>query len=226
MSETTDWSSDPEFTDLGWAMNVKLVVWDFDKTITRKHTNGSVSVGNQITDEYIIGNFADLEFFRWAVPHIKKIGIPMAIASFGQEDEHSLLSGLPLIRRYLGHAFGSEEKSKSYFPDDMIAMWHPESKGENDKKVGKFTHLQLLKDTQNEKGSSQAIDPKKWNEVVLFDDDATNIQLGLKKGLNAFLCPLEDKENPDEPMGFHPGVWKEFVAKKGVLSKGGGCTLS
>jgi hypothetical protein len=219
-----DWSGDAEFSDLSWAMNIKLVVWDFDKTITRKHTNGSVSVGNQITDEYILGNFADLEFFKWAVPHIKRIGIPMGIASFGQEDEHSLLSGLPLIRRYLGHAFG-EEKSKSFFPDDMIAMWHPESKGENDKKVGKFTHLTQLKTVQNDKGNSQPID--KWSDVVLFDDDVTNIQLGLKKGLNAYVCPLEDKENPEQPMGFHPDVFKQFVADKGKHSKaGGGCTIA
>ncbi len=85
------------------------------------------------------------------VPFIKAQGVEVGIASFGEADEEALISGIPLIRKYLDTAFGPE-KSKDLIPDDMIALWHPQSKSETDKVVGKNSHIAFLLDACKAKG--------------------------------------------------------------------------
>jgi len=94
---------------------------DFDKTITRAHTNGGVQMPAFATEEYIASNFADLKLFQWLVPFCINQDAKVGIASFGGHQDGMLLSGLPLIRKYLDVAFG-EANSKKYIPDDMIAV--------------------------------------------------------------------------------------------------------
>ena len=59
------------------------------------------------------------------MPFIKAQGVQVAIASFGEDDPEGLLSGLPLIRKYLDIAFDGK-KSRDLFPDHAIALWHPD----------------------------------------------------------------------------------------------------
>lgn len=56
-----------EYIGRDWVPKVKVVIFDFDKTITNKHTGGSVALPAYATDDYIAGNFADLDFFRVSV---------------------------------------------------------------------------------------------------------------------------------------------------------------
>lgn len=41
-----------------------MIIFDFDKTITRRHTGGAVTNPANATDEFIDKNFADKEFFK------------------------------------------------------------------------------------------------------------------------------------------------------------------
>ena len=41
-----------------------MYVFDFDKTITNKHTRGAVFIPSQAEPDELRKNFADLEFFR------------------------------------------------------------------------------------------------------------------------------------------------------------------
>ena len=50
---------------------VKLVVFDFDKTITKRHTQGSVGTRHKAEPEFILENFADLDFLLFSVPFIQ-----------------------------------------------------------------------------------------------------------------------------------------------------------
>jgi len=202
------------YIDTAWTAKVKLVVFDFDKTITRKHTGGSVLLPVNASDEFILENFADLEFFKFCVPFIKAQGCHVAIASFGEEDPEAVLSGLPLIRKYLDLAFGPT-KSKDLFPDHTIALWHPEKRGKNEKKVGKQDHIaEILKNIGIKIKNS---------EIALFDDDSNNISIAKKKGIRCFHCPAVNKDDPpDKPTGFDRSIWAGFITK---MKSGDGCTV-
>jgi hypothetical protein len=45
-------------------LKINMVVLDFDKTITNKHTRGAIFQSSEMTDDVLSANFADLEFFR------------------------------------------------------------------------------------------------------------------------------------------------------------------
>lgn len=129
----------------------------------------------------------------------------MAIASFGEEDAEAVLSGLPLIRKYLDLAFGPA-KSKDLFPDHTIALWHPEKKGKDEKKVGKTDHIaEIVKKLGGKLKNS---------ELVLFDDDANNISIGKKKGVNCIYCPAtKDLLEEGKDSGFNRHIWAAFIQK-------------
>ena len=103
-------------------------------------------------------------------------------------------------------------------PDHMIALWHPESRSENEKKVGKQTHLETLM-----KATSGAVTAMK--QIVLFDDDANNIKIAKKNGVRAWYCDATNAKQTELPSGFNREIWSQFVAKKGGASGGGGCTV-
>eukprot|EP00041_Stephanoeca_diplocostata_P007004 m.96841 g.96841 ORF g.96841 m.96841 type:complete len:213 (-) comp16673_c0_seq1:195-833(-) len=202
------------YIDTTWTNKIKCVIFDFDKTITKKHTGGSVLLPVNASDDFIKSNFADLEFFKFCVPFIKAQGVHVAIASFGEEDAEAVLSGLPLIRKYLDLAFGAT-KSKDLFPDHTIALWHPEKKGKDERKVGKTDHIaEIVKKLGGKLKNS---------ELVLFDDDANNISIGKKKGVHCFYCPAtKDLLEEGKDSGFNRHIWASFIQK---MKSGGTCVL-
>eukprot|EP00039_Didymoeca_costata_P026088 m.14894 g.14894 ORF g.14894 m.14894 type:complete len:228 (-) comp5243_c0_seq1:158-841(-) len=211
-----------KYIDTEWAPatgKIKLIVFDFDKTITRKHTGGMVQLPGQTTDEYITKNFADLKFFRFVVPFIRAQNCAVGIASFGESDEDAILSGIPLIRKYLDIALG-KDKSGDLIPDQYIALWHPESKKKDPKKVGKLEHLDELLRHFKQKNPKTPISPK---NVALFDDDLDNIKIAAKKGYNVFHCKAVNAKDEVSDTGFNRHVWLDFVGKKGI--SGEGCSI-
>lgn len=104
-------------------------------------------------------------------------------------------------------------------PDHLIALWHPAIKGEDEKKVGKQSHLEEL----IKKANIPGIEMK---QIVLFDDDKNNIKVGAKKGVKTWFCDGSNAKKDGEVSGFHRGIWTEFVKAKGIPSSGGGgCAL-
>jgi len=221
------------YIETSWARKtgIKLVIFDFDKTITRKHTGGFVQVPAEITDEYMDANFADLEFFKFVVPYIRAQGVHVAIGSFGEENIEALLSGIPLLRKYLDKVFGPGKtdagctKSEEHIPDELIALWHPESRGQDPKAVGKQNHIKHLI------GKCQEIDgngakPIPMSKVVLFDDDKTNIEIAVKKGIQAFFVEAVSSKDATSPTGFNRDVWRErFIPRKGKTDAKVGCSI-
>lgn len=214
-----------EYIDTAWVRGVKLCIFDFDKTITLRHTQGSVAIHqkHKAEDEFIQNNFADLEFLKFVVPFIKAQQVEVGIASFGEFNEDAILSGKDLIRKYLDVAFG-EKKSKDLFPDHMIAFWHPDSRNQDPKKIGKEDHIsEILKSMP--KGKSI-----KSSQIVLFDDDQNNIRIAKGKKHRTFFCEAIKAEEADDenwsptnnPSGFHRGIWKTFIKQKGG---DGGCII-
>eukprot|EP00042_Codosiga_hollandica_P012613 m.28429 g.28429 ORF g.28429 m.28429 type:complete len:133 (-) comp40163_c0_seq2:496-894(-) len=95
-------------------LNLTMVVFDFDKTITKKHTSGAIFQTAQMADDVLLENFADIEFFRRVIPLFKQHAT-IAIATFADQEEDALLSGKDLVRKYLNLAFG-ERRSQELIP--------------------------------------------------------------------------------------------------------------
>ena len=60
-------------------------------------------------------NFADIEFFKKIVPVIASKGM-LTIATFADEEEDALVSGLAMVRKYLDVALGDSSK---YIPGEF-----------------------------------------------------------------------------------------------------------
>lgn len=204
----------PKYIGTAWSKKIKLVVFDFDKTITKLHTQGAVIFQNEATPEFIQSNFADLQFLKFAVPFIKAQGCTVAVASFGSHNDDAIMSGKVLIRKYLDTAFGAK-KALDLFPDHCITFWHPSSKGKDEKKVGKEDHIaEIVKNLPTK---------PKAAEIMLFDDDETNIHVAKKKGHRTFFCKALKKSDASSkdwdpiknPTGFNRKVWEDCVSKGG-----------
>lgn len=201
-------------------MKIEMVVLDFDKTITLKHTRGCILQTAMLADEEILKNFADIEFFRTVVPFLVSKGVLVAIATFADDEEESLLSGVPMIRKYLEVAFPG--KSESYIPDKAIEAWNPENKDMSQKVVGKNIHLENIR-------KRIAPNMKKRN-IVLFDDSEKNIELGAKAGYCVqYVEPAKSAEEggaAGHPGGFNLNSWNIFIEREKNRKPDGGCILS
>lgn len=100
----------------------------------------------------------------------------------------------------------------------MIAVWHPESKGKDPKKIGKGDHLQFLADAYAAAGKGKLAK----GALALFDDDENNIKVGGKAGYQVHYCKALSSK-AEGPSGFNREVWKQFIVNKGVSGKG--CVL-
>jgi hypothetical protein len=100
----------------------------------------------------------------------------------------------------------------------MVAVWHPESKNKDPKKVGKQGHLDFLIAACETRGKGKI---GKGN-TALFDDDENNIKVGAKMGYQMHFCKALSGRQ-EGPSGFNRDVWIKFVEVKGV--NGGGCVL-
>eukprot|EP00050_Salpingoeca_kvevrii_P010492 m.8691 g.8691 ORF g.8691 m.8691 type:complete len:209 (+) comp2889_c0_seq1:370-996(+) len=200
----------PEFLE-----PIKMVVLDFDKTITKRHTRGAIFQTAALADEELLKNLADVEFFRKIVPIICK-NAKLCIATFADHEEESLLSGVALVRKYLDIALAGD--SSRFIPDVQIEAWNPENRDMDMKVVGKDLHLDALR---------KRIDPKlKKSQIVLFDDSDRNIVLASKKGYaTQFVVAAKDGDDGSEPTGFCLDAWQKFLTKQ-ANRKEGGCVIA
>jgi len=111
-------------------------------------------------------------------------------------------------------AFG-EERSKDLIPDKMIAFWHPDSRKQDPKVIGKQDHIKQLIEN-----SGQKIPMK---SIALFDDDESNCKVAGKKGVQVFFCKAVPAKDKVSLTGFNSNVWANFVSAKGKGS--GGCIV-
>jgi hypothetical protein len=124
----------PEFLQYG------MVVLDFDKTITNKHTRGAIFQASLAEEAELVKNFADLAFFKTVrcvhacVPAcmshagrapqiipIMKSHAHVCIATFADDEEEALVSGKALVRKYLDVAFPN---SQTIIPGAPMPLLH------------------------------------------------------------------------------------------------------
>eukprot|EP01147_Barroeca_monosierra_P001979 gene1979-5059_t len=193
--------------------SIKALVFDFDKTITARHTRGAIFQLAQMEDSRIENNFSDLNFFRELISGVCKVNpdVKFCIATFADDEEESLCSGVALVRKYLEVAF--PEKSKTYFPDNQIQAWNPENQSMDPRKVGKNIHLENLR---------KCLHLKK-KEMVLIDDSDRNCILARKSGYYAVMIDEPEIDDDDQGIiqsakgGLCREAWESIIIINGTI---------
>ena len=159
---------------------IRLLVFDFDGTITKKHASGSSH--EQITQKNIIDNIRNINFLRKLVKRLTKKNkyseIPIVIATFSDDNDPNALFrqrwyGTKLVKKYCDVVFG---KNRSFLTD--FECFSP-----NDNKVGKNLHLINF-------AKKYSLKP---NQILLIDDDKRNCAIAQKHGYKSFWAnPTDD----------------------------------
>ena len=135
---------------------------------------GAIYYPSDIEEEVIKKDFSDFDFFVRFVPWLISNGAQVAIASYANYDENSLLSGQSLIQRYLDVAFPG--RSLNFFPKGTIEAWNPEKKKLKSNVVGKVMHLNNLR--------ARCFPNVPKRSIVLFDDSQENVSIVI----HSYIC--------------------------------------
>eukprot|EP00668_Euglena_longa_P004642 GGOE01005414.1.p1 GENE.GGOE01005414.1~~GGOE01005414.1.p1 ORF type:complete len:523 (-),score=47.86 GGOE01005414.1:236-1804(-) len=162
-----------------------LFVWDFDNTITRSHASNRQP---PIPNEFVLNDFADLEFFRKVVKHLQGLGHFVKVASWAEG-----FNARAIIAQYLAVCFGPNEQ-RSVMRDEGIEAFIPSAHGMTNE--GKNIHICNLLGQIN----ANALKVHTAN-VVLFDDNEFNVNLARQAGHLGVHCPR----------GFTRDVWASFM---------------
>eukprot|EP00048_Salpingoeca_helianthica_P016750 m.234037 g.234037 ORF g.234037 m.234037 type:complete len:211 (+) comp19392_c0_seq1:99-731(+) len=198
-------------------MSVKMVVFDFDKTITAKHTRGAIWMPDHLETANLQKNFADFAFFKQLMAVLKAHNCFICVATYADTEEGALSSGGGLVRAYLDAAL--EGNSQTFIPDDHIEAWNPENRRMDPKKVGKNKHIEALV-----KRIAPGIRKK---EVVLFDDTEGSVLEARARGyLGQYVPAAEVNEDTQEVKGgLTAAIWREFVESERTRPRDKGCLL-
>jgi FMN phosphatase YigB (HAD superfamily) len=161
---------------------LKLIVFDFDKTLTKTHTlvseNGIPRSRFQapVSAGQLYQEVTDPEFIQEFVLAALDKGINVAVASFNDRTYRVTsddLTGYPLIKAFMDSIFPD---NPGIFGKKNIIAYRPR----NPYKVGKAVHLKVL-------GKRYLLKPE---EIMLFDDNKYNVFRALDYGYQGYLVPI------------------------------------
>jgi len=184
----------PAFENQEWDGRPRwLFVFDFDQTITMRHTSGQQPVAT-LTDDYVKANLVDPALLRLVVEDILARQDFVKIATYADilAPDPELLQGRALVSRYLDVVFGAD---RSFLRPDGMEAFHPAH--HRLPAVGKNVHIRNLLRQINR---LKTYVPN--SHVVLFDNSAENIKKAHQAGYLGYHC----RE------GFTPLVWQNFLA--------------
>lgn len=193
-------------------MSLGMAVFDFDKTITAKHTRGAIWISDHLQPDVLRKNFASLSFFQELIPLLHSKGCRVCVATFADSEDGALASGVSLVRAYLDAAL---ENSRSIIPDENIEAWNPDNRSMDPKRVGKNKHLENL--------CKRLLPTVKKKDVALFDDTEANVALASMKGYRAHFVPAAeiDEDTGVARNGLSREIWMEFLRAPSPSPTGG-----
>lgn len=168
-------------------------IFDFDCTITRRHTGGLAVSRAELSPEAIFSNVK--KGFREAVESFIRLGSSVYIASFADDfysrGNPEYVAGSALIKCYMDEIFGPNQ---SYFrlPErneygDVIKYHNIIAKDSRDFKE---YHLRTIAAYENIEFGN----PEEMGRLVLIDDEPANVSYAFKKGCS-LLIPTAYKES-------------------------------
>lgn len=162
--------------------NCKLWVWDWDDTLidTTAYLKRSMTpqLIRNLTDTQLTEDVPNWRYFRQLVEYIVKHGIYVGIASFGTYE---------IIRGYMDRIFGFNQH---YFTSANIMALCTKDRSNPSYKVPKNKNKYIYELMKFYKIQS-------FQDVVLFDDNQTNITDGNIIGINSILVSSETLFGPD-----------------------------
>ena len=160
---------------------VKMIVFDFDRTLTKEHA--LIKVGDTtrsrfqrpVTRAEMYQFASDPEFIRVFIDVARRRGVNVAIASFNDSRIYQVesrdLTGYALIKTFLDSFLDHD-----LFSRKNIIAYQPQ----NPYKVGKSPHIKVL-------SSRYHLLPE---EIMLFDDNKYNVFRALDYAHHAYLVPI------------------------------------
>lgn len=194
---------------------IKLVLFDFDLTVLRKHTRG-----------WFVGRVGDLvpfvsPVFLRLVPLLLRHQVAVGVVTFsdpllGQSRGSDGVAGEPLVRAVLQLAFREflarsqpgaslEERAAALVEHVHVAAAFPRLRNQQRERgcepmpVSKAWHIEKIRDRLRLLGRNVSA-----TEVMLFDDTKGNVKHALQSGVQAFLV--------DKARGFTRADWEAAVS--------------
>jgi hypothetical protein len=194
ISNYGDWSTELLSQIKQSCPDPKLIVFDFDLTITKKHTNGGqyLPVNPKERYAFIMNNLRSITIIRDFILYLKEQKINVAIASYADDFKFKcskcksveFVCGKELIKEYLKVIFNS---TTDIIPDNAILAFKPGTFSENYYNV--CNELQIspwtYDLTENQKNIHlhylARLFGLNYNMIVLIDDDNEVIKCAKKK---------------------------------------------
>eukprot|EP00755_Sulcionema_specki_P037559 Sspe_Gene.109192::Locus_88722_Transcript_1_1_Confidence_1.000_Length_1207::g.109192::m.109192 len=167
----------------GGAPRKRLIIFDFDLTLTVEHTSGAQDK-SMLTSRYIRRNLRDPKFLRRFLTDAHSAGHVVCIASFADKafkTEQQQIAGEDLVTRYLSEVVPEKDLQRLVH---SMQCWYPATRGLNPDEVGKNKHIATLVASCKDDGRGEF----GRSDVILIDDDAFNVELARKEGYHAFVC--------------------------------------
>lgn len=156
----------------------KLIVLDFNRTVSIEHTTGAQRKTTLAKEGYIASNIRP-GIKEFIIRHLA-LGNRVAIASFIDDKEHGMgkdyLSGESLIQLYLAEILKDSPFSVHQIP---IVARYPQIDEPIDKKI----HLETLKEICN------------LTNPTLYDDKEETIEVTKAQGYDAVLVPVHGEDS-------------------------------
>ena len=166
---------------------IRVVVMDFDCTITHEHTGGRADRPEELLAEYIKNNTKN-GFVSFVHAALKR-GVGLWIATYG-DDEFALnsddVAGHELVSRYMEVLFGSEQDL--FREPERDALWNIQkyhnviAKCSGDRKA---FHWNIIRE--------QMDSDFKPEEILFLDDSASNLDYARELGCQLLATGSSDK---------------------------------
>lgn len=183
----------------------RIYIFDFDQTITLRHTGGFAGDKKEIEEDFILKNIKP--GFKDLIDTIVEKNYGVYIASLGDEAtirSSDLPNGSRLIKRYMDVLFGYDQNifKCPVFDEEWNLI-------ENGNIIAKFTydkkqyHLELI--LQMEK--IDLLDKKNMKKIFFVDDDPNNLENFYENGCQ--VMNFEDFSNAAE-QAKNKNIFKNF----------------
>lgn len=167
----------------------KLVVFDFDLTVTGYHTCGEEPLSPEdILEMNMQSLLADLDIFRNTVEYLLQHGKNVAIASYGRQDVILALMGRIFENSPYGNPFNDDNVITPKAVSKKYGITWPECKG-SPERSNKYN-----RDDYNKNNMLDILSEKyqlPMDEILLIDDTKENVDRAKSVGYNAINIPQQ-----------------------------------
>ena len=176
---------------------IKLIVFDFDLTLTCIHTSGCQNE-RHLEEDNIIQNISDFRLIKILIPSLIEMGYHVSIASYADNSLHNedkgYIAGEYLIMKYLNVLYPID---RNFLNKEDIIGFYPSSDLD-----GKNLHIDRLIIRYNKLYPNNPITSP--DQILLIDDQENNIKIAKFRGHQVY--QIKDLH------GLNREEWFEYIS--------------